>query len=102
MIFWPRNSIFSTAVSKGFLHFILNFRICKRKTAVSSLLSTSTKDHLFQINKSIFQLKAALGTFSISINVLDARLKGTLIQIEKSPYMFAFIQKQYPEKILHS
>ena len=28
---------------------------------------------------------------------LDAALKGTLMQIWKSPYMFVFILKQYPE-----
>ena len=29
--------------------------------------------------------------------IIPITLKGTLMQIGKSPYMFVFIQKQYPE-----
>ena len=46
----------------------------------------------YRISLQLWQLKVMFGDGQINI-------KGTLMQIWKSPYMFVLIQKQYPENL---
>ena len=53
----------------------------------------------FHFNRILFDQKFQLQGYewSILLNKVAFTIRGTLMQIWKSPYMFVFIQNQYPE-----